>query len=458
MQKLEQFIQEKMTATHLPSVSGAAIVDGKIVWSRGFGFRDIDRGLAATDRTLYCIASMTKSFTCLAIMQLAEQGKLSVDDPIGQHIPFDLQAKGEPVRIWHLMTHSAGIPALAYAENVIRGMTGGTESWLPIATYADIVTFMGDAEAWATHRPGERWRYLNEGYQLLGYAIEQISGLSFQEYVTRHILAPLGMDRSFFAKADVDADPDAATPYVVTDSGQRIPSVYPYGALSADGGLISNVQDLARYLAMHMNGGELDGVRLLSAAGIEAMHTGRILRPEVGNPYGDATYAYGFGDTPDFLGHRLISHGGDVGTATGYLGFIPAQKMGIMILSNGSGYGPSNLGLYGLAELLGHDPDTLPHVVRDRRLAELTGAYETYRGSIRWEIRRNGDLLVAASPTKHSANESTIIPQELGEQQRTFSLLQDGITLPITFTVTPGEPAPQVDLMWGRYRLRRVGV
>ena len=180
MQKLDQFIQEKMNATHLPSVSGAAMVDGKIVWSRGFGFRDIAQGLAATDRTLYCIASMTKSFTCLAIMQLAEQGKLSVDDPIGQHIPFDLQAKGEPVRIWHLMTHSAGIPALAYAENVIRGMTGGLESWLPIATYADIVTFMGDAQGWATHKPGERWYYLNEGYQLLGYAIEQISGLSYQ--------------------------------------------------------------------------------------------------------------------------------------------------------------------------------------------------------------------------------------------------------------------------------------
>ncbi len=464
MQKLEQFIQEKMTATHLPGLSAAAVVDGEVVWARGFGFRDIASGQAATDHTLYCIASMTKSFTCLAIMQLAEQGKLDVDDPIGQHIPFDLHVRGEPVKIWHLMSHASGIPALAYAENMIRGMTGGTQSWLSIANYQDMVAFMRGTEkenaaGWATDKPGQSWAYLNEGYQLLGYIIEQVSGQPYVDYVTERILQPLGMDRSFFAKAQVDADPDTATPYVISDDGTQNPSVYPYGSLVADGGLISSALDLARYITMHMNGGQLGSAQLLSPQGIAAMHTGRVNYPQQNGPFGQAQYGYGFGTIPDFFGQRVVSHSGSVGTATSYLGFLPESKMGIILLTNGSGYAPSSLGLYGLAEMLGEDPETLLYVVRDRRLTELTGIYETYRGSTRREIRRNGDLLVATSRTKFNDNAATIIPVDLGETVRTFTLLQDGVNTPVTFTVTPSADSshPQVDLLWERYRLRRVG-
>ena len=81
--------------------------------------RDAEKGLAATPDSLYSIGSVTKSFTTLAIMQLAEQGKLSVDDPIEKYMPFDIHPGGETVRIWHLMSHSSGLPALAYAENSI---------------------------------------------------------------------------------------------------------------------------------------------------------------------------------------------------------------------------------------------------------------------------------------------------------------------------------------------------
>lgn len=466
MQKLEQFIQEKMTATHLPGLSAAAVVDGEVVWARGFGFRDIASGQSATDHTLYCIASMTKSFTCLAIMQLAEAGRLSVDDPIGRHIPLDLHVLGDPVRIWHLMTHSSGIPALAYAENMIRGMTGGTKSWLSMANYADMLTFLrgtpaDNAVSWATHKPGQRWYYLNEGYQLLGYIIEQASGQSYVDYVAEHILHPLGMDRSFFDKAHVDADQDVATPYMVSDDGTQHPSIHLYGSLVADGGLISNVLDLARYITMHMNGGQHGESRLLSPEGIRTMHTGRVAYPQQNGPFGQAEYAYGFGTIPDFFGQRVVSHSGSVGNSTSYLGFLPESKMGIILLTNGSGYAPSSMGLYGLAEMLGEDPEQLPYVVRDRRLDELTGTYETYRGSTRREIRRNGDLLVATSRTKFNDNAATIIPVELGDSVRTFTLLQDGVSTPVTFTVTPsttpGNPAPQVDLIWERYRLRRVG-
>lgn len=166
--ELEKFIFEKLSKTKLPGLSVALVRDDEILWSRGFGFRDLEYGLAATPHTLYAIASVTKSFTCIAVMQLKEQGKLNLEDPIDVYIPYGLKSEGEPVRIWHLMSHSSGIPALAYAESVIRSAIGAGEHWLPIGSYSDMMTFMEEAEDWVISKPGERWFYLNEGYVLLG--------------------------------------------------------------------------------------------------------------------------------------------------------------------------------------------------------------------------------------------------------------------------------------------------
>ena len=98
--KYERFILDKITDTRLPGLSAALVKGDEVVWSRGFGFRDLKTGLAATPQTIYSIGSVTKSFTCIAIMQLAEAGKLKIDDPIDQYFPFDIQPGGEKVRIW----------------------------------------------------------------------------------------------------------------------------------------------------------------------------------------------------------------------------------------------------------------------------------------------------------------------------------------------------------------------
>ena len=97
------------------------------------------------------------------------------------------------------------------------------DNWFPIATYNDLLTFMADADDWTLTKPGDRWFYLNEGYALLGRIVEVASGMSYVDYVTKHILQPLGMDRSFFAKTDVEGDHDSAIPYVNWAEGTRIP-------------------------------------------------------------------------------------------------------------------------------------------------------------------------------------------------------------------------------------------
>ncbi len=127
-EKLESFIFEKMSKTYLPGLSIAIVNGEEIAYSKGFGFKDLEYGLKATPQTLYGIGSVTKSFTALSIMRLAEEGKLSLDDCVSKYVPLNLESKGEPVKVWHLLCHASGIPALAYAEALVRYVTEAVEN------------------------------------------------------------------------------------------------------------------------------------------------------------------------------------------------------------------------------------------------------------------------------------------------------------------------------------------
>jgi len=449
----ERFILDKITETRLPGLSAAIVEGDQVIWSRGFGFRNLEQGLAATPHSLYSIGSVTKSFTCLAIMQLAEAGKLSIDDPVDKYFPFDIQPGGEKVRISHFMSHTSGLPALAYAENVIGGVIGAHESWFPISTADDLLTFMQDAGDWVVTKPGERWFYLNEGYALLGAIIEKASGQSYIDYVQRHILGPLGMTRSLFRKGEVENDQDVAVPYVNWATGSRIPSTYAYGTIQADGGLVSNVLDLAKYISMYLSRGKGNGTQLLSTGGIAEMETKRVATPVKESPFGDEGYGYGLGVRSNFLGHKLIGHGGSVGVATAYLGYLPDKNLGVAILTNGSGFPTGQFGMYGLALALGEDPEQLPFIKRARLLKELEGTYETYKGTMQLQVKGAGDLLIVEDKDKYSTNTTPLIPISLDEQTRLFYRLESGVKTEAEFQVKDGE----VQLIIERYMLRKTG-
>lgn len=451
--RFESFILEKMSETRLPGLSAALVQDGRMIWARGFGFRDVDRGLPATPRTLYGIASVTKSFTCLAIMQLAEEGKLAVDDPVDKYLDFQIEPGGHKVLLHHLMSHTSGIAALAYAERLIGGITGAEDNWLAVATADDVLTFMREAGEWALAAPGERWFYLNEGYALLGAVIEWVSALSYGDYMRTHILGPLGMVRSTFNHDIWQADGDIATPYVLPDAGGRIASTYAFGPILADGGLISSAEELARAVLMYLGQGEVDGTRLVKRRAIREMMTPRVTEPLESGPYGPVGYGYGLAVYPDFFGHALVAHSGSVGTATSYMGFIPSRGVGVTVMANGSGYLMSQLGQYGLAALLGEDPDSLRFVQNEKKLGELEGIYHTYKGTMEVTVKRTGDLLLATHADKYNTNRTILIPDQAGDGVRTFYALENGYRVPVEFRVGEG----RVDLIYERYLLRRVG-
>jgi CubicO group peptidase (beta-lactamase class C family) len=443
---LEGFILEKMSETKIPGLSIAVIEGDETIYARGFGFRDLSSGLPATPRTLYGIGSVTKSFTAMALMQLVEEGKINLDDPVEKYIPVELRPLGETVSIHHLLTHSSGVPALAYAEAFIRGVLGLDYHWLPVSSPEDIIAFMRDAEEWAVSRPGESFFYLNEGYVLLGCIISKLSGVSYEEYVKKRILEPLEMSRTFFSKSDIENDEDTATAYIVDREEKHISSTFPFG-ITSDGGLISNILDLSNYIKMHINRGRFEERRIVSSETLELMEKTHINLPyEV---FGGESYGYGWMITPNFHGYKLVSHGGSVLVYTAYVAYIPEKKVGVSLLANASGYLLSHLGVYALSQLLGVDPETSPFIKSDKVLGRLEGEYETYMGTMKANVKKKGDFLHIEIKDKYTEEIVPLIPEKLEEKHAIFYTLSGGRRYTADFKIKEDG----IELLYERYKL-----
>lgn len=446
---LETFVLERMAKTKLSAVSMALIEGDQIVWSRGFGLRDRERGLPATPQTNYNIGSVSKSFTCVAIMQLQERGLLSIEDPVSNYLDLNLAPFGEPIRIRHLMSHTSGLPATAYLENLLRYHHGASDKILPLGTLRDMLTFLNGASDWVETRPGERWFYFNEGYVLLGAIIEQVSGRPFAEYIRAEILLPLGMTRSFHQKDLADKDPEMAVPYAVEKDGRHVAKVYPWGQAEPDGGLISNVEEMARYVQFYLSGGK----HLLQADSIAQM-----VKPWVRTPSqtasGEPVGHYGLGiSSTTLLGHPLYGHTGLMYVATAAMRILPERKLGAVVLANGSGYPLANIADFGLATLLGEDPWAIPALRTERLLDALTGRYETYQGTYGCEVRRKGDTLQLHFKTKYSEETTPLVPDELGDQSARFLSFGGGSRQVVEFH----HRASGTEMLYERYKMRRVG-
>lgn len=451
---LEAFVQERMGQGNLAGMSLAVVKGSQLLYQRGFGMRDVEAGLPATPDTLYMIGSVTKSFACLAILQLQERGLLSVDDPVDRYLPLTLRPFGEPIRLRHLMSHTSGIPALGWAEAVLGYDQESGSPYLGIGSVEDMLTFVNGAGDWAHSRPGERWFYLNEGYAILGGVVEKVSGMPFADYVAQNILAPLGMGRSFFGRERLKAEQDAAVPYVVTPEGKRLAREYSYGQLAAAGGLISSVSDMARYLSMLLAGGSGPAGEIVSRKSLQAMMAPAVPTPPEDVLTGEPVSHYCWGlAVSDFFGRRLYGHGGSVGVATASLVFLPDEGLGAVALANGSGYPVSLFTSFALASLLGEDPWQHPALHCERVLTELAGVYEMYRGTVQVRVTRQGDFLGLQFKDRISDVTVPLVPLDLNSEPCRFTTLAGGRRLPAEFHRKAGA----VELIYERAKYRRTG-
>lgn len=452
MAQLENFIFQRMTDSKIPGLSIVILKDGRVLYAKGFGFRDIHKGLNATPKTIYCIGSVTKSLTALAIMRLRDQGLLSLDDPVERFIPFNIRPKGGIVKIRHLLSHTSGLPSLGYAEATLSMLTGTSSSWFPISNLQDLLVFMNGAQDWAISRPGEIYSYLNEGYILLGGIIEKASGMDYARYVKSHILEPLRMDRSTFFEEDIGKEFDVATPYITSEKGEKIPTRYPYGQLLSDGGLMSSALDMANFLKMILSEGLFEDRRIISSDSLKEMMEPKVRTPERpirGEDY--RYYCFGIRMKSNFLGCNLLHHSGSVFGSSAYMGFIPECKIGVAILSNG-GYFLEPIGEYALALILDKDPLEIPSFRRMLTLDKLTGIYASFRDTLNYKVSRNGGVLQLESSFESYRFITPLIPVEIEGETKEFLVYGLDTTTPIQFIRENGDTF----MIYERNKLKKI--
>lgn len=445
---LENFIQERLTKYKFPGISVALLMGGEVVYSRGFGFRDITESLPATPSTSYCIGSVTKAFTAVAIMQLVEKGLISLEDPVSKFLNV---IKSSDIKVYHLLSHTSGIPALGYAEALIDSYYGLSSYWFPIATPDDVITFMRDYSGWLTHKPGERWFYLNEGYVLLGKIIERVSGVSYESYVKTNILDRLDMKRSYFTREEYLRDCDRATPYIISKEGKHV-KVEPVFGISADGGLFSNVIDLLKFAEALINRGSRGDAEILSRDSIMLMEK-PFTRLPYETPVADS-YGLGLIIRHDFFGRKLVGHSGSVLVYTAYLGYVPDEKIGVAVLANASGYPLSLVGGYALAVLLGRNPEKeLPYVLTERTYEKLVGTYKNYKETVRVRVKKSGDMLFLEEESSDSTS-TPLVPERISEDYALFNIYTLASKIPVEFHIRSSK---EVVMIYDRYELVKSG-
>jgi CubicO group peptidase (beta-lactamase class C family) len=453
----EKYIPEFMREGRVPGFSVAVVKEGETIYAEGFGSRDSIRSLPATPDTLYGIGSCTKSFVAMAIMQLAEKGKVDLYESASRYVPFKLGLEGKPIKLHHLLSHSSGVPNLATSTiGLSRGI--GVDLGVPWGGSDDFYRLVNGANQEIAANPGSRFFYSNEGYRVLGHIIQSVANRSFHEYMHENILRPLEMSRSTFIKHDFEADPNRMVAHWKKPDGTIVSTGFPYPDVSenpgfswnaAAGGLMSPVNELTNYLTAVMDGGEYKGKRLISENSIAKMLTPYV--PHGETYYGMSSYGYGWSIIPDFHGHKQISHGGSLLVATAHLAMIPDLKLGVAMAANASRPPFATLADGIFSALMGRRQEDHPHLKLRETMKRLTGSYQIYMGLEKVQVVNKGGLLYLQQKDHFLDSSTPLIPQEPMLNNLIFHTLTEGIKTPVKFVETP----TGIDLFVERYRYHK---
>jgi CubicO group peptidase (beta-lactamase class C family) len=328
LEGFDAFVEEKRKEWKVPGLAIAVVHDGKVVHAKGYGSRDVERQLPVTPRTLFAIGSITKSFTVTLLGMLAEEGKLDWDRPVREYLPDfrlnDLVAT-ERMTPLDLVTHRSGLPRhdlLWYGSSFTRREMYHRLRYLePSRDFRQL------------------YQYNNLMYLTAGILAEEIGRAPWEEQVRRRILEPLGMSASNFSVNDSQRAEDFAQPYMeIKKEITRVP-FRNLDAIGPAGSINSNVEEMIRYVQLHLNRGKHGEKALISEATAARMQTAQMVVPPGDTPYTEAVnVGYGMGFLVGvYRGHKVVAHGGGIDGFTALLAFLPNDKLGMIILTNRSG-------------------------------------------------------------------------------------------------------------------------
>jgi CubicO group peptidase (beta-lactamase class C family) len=308
----------------VPGAAVSVVAGGEEIFAGGYGYADLENEEpVVADRTAFPVSSVGKTFTAMAVLQLVDDSQLDLDSDVNDYLSGDIQIAdthpGQPVTAHHLLSHTAGF------EETIEGMAAAdADSVLPLAHY------VRERQPERIYPPGQFVGYSNYGYSLAGLLVENISGQPFAERVEERVFAPLGMTDTAFAQPD-EAERRFETPELYTVDDGVTPAWEEYSNSVPAGVAVATVTDMSRLMLALLNGGELDGERVLAPERVAAMMD----RQHTSAPRLAGT-GYGMYEFPS-NGPRLVGHDGDApGTHARYT-LVPEHDTGIYVVVNGDG-------------------------------------------------------------------------------------------------------------------------
>ncbi len=317
--ELEPIIQELIKQQDIPGLALAIVEKRQVLYAKAFGIQSLaDASNKVTTRSLFQMASVTKPFVATGVLQLIEDGKIEFDTAAVKYLPhFKMgDERYKQITVRHLLSHTAGIPHLTdyeyynpqFDEGALKRFVGNLNNLTLIAA------------------PGTKYQYSNIGYDILGNLIAEVSGLSFEHYIEKQILIPLGMNSSTLLLKQ--ADSELLTSPHVLDSlySVVVNEFYPYNRIHApSGALYSNLSDMTQWALVNVNRGEINGNRILKDSTYDIMWT------STNDDWKQMGISWFIGE---HQGHQTISHsGGTIGYGS-FLIMIPSKSLAVIVMSN----------------------------------------------------------------------------------------------------------------------------
>ena len=354
--------RRELQESRTPGAALALVENDRVVFTTGVGVADVDTGAPLRPEMLFRLGSTTKMFTATALVTLAEEGRVSLDAPIGSVVK-DLDPSIARLTPNQLLSHTAGVrdEAPMFGKQDDEALGNGIRAM--------------KADMFFTE-PGAIYSYSNPGYWIAGFVVEQIVGKPYADAVQERVFAPLGMTRSTFR-------PMMAMTYPLAQgheaSGDKPPAVIRPAANNAAswpaGSMFSNVQDLSRFTIAFMNGGKIDGRDALEPTVIA-----KLMQPHTAIPGGTESYGYGL-QIAERAGFTLVTHGGSRAGYGSTIMMVPSRRAAVIALGNRSGSGLPRTTRRALEMLLGVKEGTLaPSTVTTEHAAGARHNLEAWAG------------------------------------------------------------------------------
>jgi CubicO group peptidase (beta-lactamase class C family) len=329
----DTYLQMLMRLAHKPSLATCIIKYDEVVWSHAYGFYDIENEKEATTQTLYLQASVSKTVTATALMQLYEQGLFDLDDDVNEYLPFDLRNPNYPdipITIKMILSHRSSLSDDNLYWICLSYLPGDPDvEGFPYPWLEEYLTPGGSAyssSTWSMDKPGEKYYYANIGFSIVAYLVELLSNQDFNDYCKEHIFQPLQMNATGFRLRDVDID-TIAVPYEFKNDAYFRHPQYGIHVLYPAITLRTSIEDYSHFIIAHMNGGVWKGVRILNESTVQLMHTAQFSPTD--------KYNYGLGwEVTNKPFQKTYGHSGGYVGALNLITIHPEYNTAIILFTN----------------------------------------------------------------------------------------------------------------------------